>query len=248
MKKTSAKKEATPVVIKKEISKKMKPAGNVNEALFAFQSENIVLPRNGQGTTNGKSYRYVTLDDMINGIRPFITKHGLAFTQLIQDDKLETVLIHAVSGTQIRSEIRIGLPTSMQDYGGRITYTRRYSLQSLLGLSAEEDTDAAPAGLVGAILNAPGSVQSVNKPVDTVENSAAKNLSNKVISETVGPVRSESFLKAKGAVDTCFDPEAFTLIKGQIERSSRLNETEKAELQTMLKARDTEINGTVHID
>ena len=99
--------------------------------------------RNGTGKSNGKEYKYVTLDDLINLVRPALMEEGMLFTQLIQTDTMETKLIHADSGTEIVSTINLESQTICRDYGARITYARRYALTAILGLNAEEDTDAA---------------------------------------------------------------------------------------------------------
>lgn len=125
--------------------KKAKGYANIKSAFFAFQGEKLVLPRNGQGKSNGgKPYKYVTLDDLIDRVIPVLQKYGLGFTQVVMNEKLLTELFHADSNTSLTiSEIMLGKPESVQDYGGRITYTKRYALTALLGLSAEEDIDAA---------------------------------------------------------------------------------------------------------
>lgn len=222
---------------------------NVQEALFAFQNEAIVLPRSGNGkAASGKAYKYVTLDDLINQSRPMLAKHGLCFTQLIHGDKLETQLIHAPSNTALSSDIFLGSATGMQDYGSRITYARRYALTGLLGLSSEEDIDASTVTVTIANVGALADVAKGHQP-------AAAPAKKDVIAEETAKIgaskpaqiqRSENFLKAKTAIESAFSAEALEMIKGQIDRSQKLLAEEKTDLYEIVKARETEVAGTIH--
>ena len=268
-----ATKKTTPKSIRKEEMKKevlVKPTTkeiktgaklatktikNIEQALFMFQGEAIVLPRNGTGKSkSGATYKYVTLDDLINGTRPFLMKYGIGFTQLVNNDKLNTVLFHSDSDTKMTSEINLGSPKEMQDYGSRITYARRYSLQSILGLSAEEDTDAVPTLDVLNTLALKNGSDSVKvpgfiKPSDGVANIAqVLETATPPVEDKPSTVRSEAYIKAHIAIETSYGTEALDLIKDRINASARLNDEEKASLLEVAKARDVEINGTVNID
>lgn len=266
MKIKTATKEAK---LKKQKVEKKIAIKNIYEALLAFQSEKLILPRNGYGKTrDNKQYKYVTLDDMIQHAGPVLQKYGMGFTQIVQTDKMETKLFHAQSGTEIQSTINLGRADNMQDYGGRITYAKRYALGAILGLSSEEDIDAAPAGedklnpqsypaggikvadtfeesaknLSGAI-KSPGQglgeelVERATKPAQVL-NAIMKNESEKV-------QRSESFNKASLAIGTAYSAEALELIQRRIDKSVTLSKEEIVELQQMIIARETEVEGTV---
>jgi len=98
-------------------------------------------------TRSGSSYnfRYVTLDDAIDTVKPHLAKNGLAVTQLLTGRSVVTVLTHA-SGQWIGTETEFGsaLRENMnsQDIGGVTTYVKRYSYISILGLSADDDDDS----------------------------------------------------------------------------------------------------------
>lgn len=95
------------------------------------------------------TYKYASLDAVIDAVRAPLSDNGLAFTQILDGDDLLTLLIHT-SGQRL--EGRTNLPTggTMQQLGSAITYLRRYALQAMLGIAAEEDDDAtggnAPRG------------------------------------------------------------------------------------------------------
>lgn len=214
--------------VKKETKAVVHSIKNIKEALFLFQREQITLPKRGKGTSSkGTSYMYVMFDDMVNIVRPTLDKYGMGFTQLVQNDTLETVLFHHASDTEITSSINLGSPNNMQDYGGRITYTKRYALGAMLGISSEEDVDATPVGQDIKIEHTPS--VAMPKEAPTV---------------SLAPV-SDSYKKALMAIDTAVSGEALEVIKTQIDRSARLSEVEKKSLQEILLAKETEVEGTI---
>lgn len=96
-------------------------------------------------------YKYATLGAMIKTVRPILARHGFSVVQLPINDGdsigVDTVLLHE-SGEWVEDAIVIPLEeqkglSQAQISGVAITYLRRYSLASLLGLYADEDTDAA---------------------------------------------------------------------------------------------------------
>jgi len=234
-KKITAKKEAKqPKQEKKVVASKK--AKNIQEALFMFQQEALVLPRNGSGkTANGKVYKYVTLDEMLQTATPVLQKYGVGFTQLVQTDKMETKLFHVESGTELVSVINLGSPNNMQDYGGRITYAKRYALGALLGLSSEEDVDATPIP----------EDKKTQASVQVAQTDIAKDISEAPeVENTSQTVRSESFQKAHGMISSAVTLEALDHIKGQIEKTPRLNAEEKVDLSEIIVARRKEVEST----
>lgn len=247
-KKQTAKKEIKKEVKKPAPSKKPKAAKNIQEALFMFQQEHLVLPRNGSGKTmNGKVYKYVTLDEMLQTAGPVLQKYGIGFTQLVQTDKMETKLFHVESGTELVSVINLGSPNNMQDYGGRITYAKRYALGALLGLSSEEDVDATPIPAEKKpSVDMGESEESGNEHYrGNVKTDIAKDISEAPeVANTPQTVRSESFQKAHGMISSAVTVDALDHISGQIAKTPRLNDEEKVELQAIIVARKTEVESS----
>ena len=92
---------------------------------------------------------YASLGAIIAGARPVIAKHGLSVAQLTFGDDgvagVETVLMHT-SGEWISQSISMPIgeekgKSSAQVAGSIITYLRRYSLASILGIYSDEDGD-----------------------------------------------------------------------------------------------------------
>lgn len=113
--------------------------------------------------------RYADLGAIIEVARPALAKNNLAFTQLVSGDenKLEvtTALIHS-SGEWVETTVGMAIceergKSAAQVAGSVVTYLRRYSLASMLGIYADEDND-------GEKQPAPGAATPAAKPATTV--------------------------------------------------------------------------------
>ena len=103
-----------------------------------FDSKNPFLKNN-----------YASLGAIIATSKPILAKHGLAVTQLVYNEGdqvgVETILMHS-SGEHISTRISMATEaekgkSAAQVAGSIITYLRRYSLASILGMYADEDGD-----------------------------------------------------------------------------------------------------------
>jgi len=106
--------------------------------------------RVGYDTTKGrKQYNYAPLNEVIDSTRKGLSENGLAIMQptKVIEDRLfvETWLCHS-SGEYVQCEMFVGdIKELPQAEGSSLTYKRRYSLSSLLGIASEEDDDAEAA-------------------------------------------------------------------------------------------------------
>ena len=122
--------------------------GKLAEALAAYQST-AANPANSAKNPFLKN-KYAPLNEILSMVRPELAKHGLALSQLVVGcDRVgvTTVLMHAsgeyISGTvSLAPDASKGLSTA-QNAGVVVTYLRRYGVQSILGISGEDDTDGA---------------------------------------------------------------------------------------------------------
>ena len=91
---------------------------------------------------------YLTLSLVLELARDILPEYGLSFTQPLEiiGDKpyLATMLMHT-SGQWIKSYAPVISkdPNDPQKFGSAITYLRRYSLQSLLGIVGDDEDDDA---------------------------------------------------------------------------------------------------------
>ena len=94
--------------------------------------------------------KYADLSNVIAATAPALSKHGLAIIQLPSDVAngtvcVETILGHS-SGQWISEQIIMPLSKNdAQGVGSATTYARRYSLQSMLNVAAEQDDDGSAA-------------------------------------------------------------------------------------------------------
>ena len=117
---------------------------NIYKALAGFTQE---VPAIHEGT-KGYGYTYSDLKTIFKVINPILKKHKLGFTQLLEGTGIKTIIFHIESGESLESFVEIpqnitlkGMNT-FQVNGSGITYYRRYSLSSALGLVTDVDSDA----------------------------------------------------------------------------------------------------------
>lgn len=98
--------------------------------------------------SEGYGYNYADLSSVLSLLRPLLKKHGLSVAQPVSGDTgtitITTMLMHK-SGQYLSSAVTITIDVSnkkmnsLQAAGSTITYLRRYSLMSLIGLAATDD-------------------------------------------------------------------------------------------------------------
>lgn len=90
--------------------------------------------------------RYMTLQTLIEGVRPILARHNLALLQPVTADAcsvtVTTVILHA-SGAKFDSALTLTAtgPATPQALGSLISYARRYGAGSLLGIVSDPDAD-----------------------------------------------------------------------------------------------------------
>ena len=82
---------------------------------------------------------YLSLNGLIDAVEPVLQKNELVLLQPIVDSKVMTRIFDITDGSFIESEMTLPNIQDPQKLGSAITYFRRYTLQSLLGLQAEDD-------------------------------------------------------------------------------------------------------------
>jgi hypothetical protein len=127
------------------MNKSEKQQTKIYKSLAAFQQECPIIHK----ATKGYGYSYSDLPTIFKVINPLLKKHKLGFTQLMNDNCIETILFHVETGENITSKTKIPEDVSlkgMNDFqvlGSACTYIRRYALSSMLGIVTDKDIDAA---------------------------------------------------------------------------------------------------------
>jgi hypothetical protein len=97
-----------------------------------------------QTKTGGSySFAYAPLDTILAAVRKPLADNGLCIVQILDDDGqpiLVTRLLHD-SGASLTGRMAIPATPGIQELGSAITYLRRYAIQAVLGIAAEEDDD-----------------------------------------------------------------------------------------------------------
>lgn len=127
----------------------IRQSNEINELASALSVAQGEL-RDPEKDTQGYNYKYADLPSTLQTIRPVFHKNGLSFTQLPSggDDNfvhITTRLMHT-SGQWMESTFSMSIETKkgmsfMQCVGSTLTYARRYALQAVAGIAADEDTD-----------------------------------------------------------------------------------------------------------
>lgn len=88
--------------------------------------------------------KYFDINALLAHVKPVLNKHGLVIIQALTNingkSALDTQIIDSENGKMFRPEPVI-LPecADAQKFGSAITYFRRYAIQTLLALEAEDD-------------------------------------------------------------------------------------------------------------
>ena len=126
-------------------------------------------------------HKYAKLEDILNAVRPLLSKHGLVLHQstACKQDTNDAYLFTSVRskhGESISSTIPLGSVDYDNDrfihkLGSRITYLRRYELCSLLNIRHQDDDDGETDANTSSVSN-------VNRPPVIKRSSNGKSASD----------------------------------------------------------------------
>jgi hypothetical protein len=139
------------------------PQAALYAALARAQADMPNVPKRGKAAMQGRTYTYMTLDDVVTAAKPILAANGLALASLPVSGGLLWRLTHTDGGI---AEWLCELPFPIQTphaWGGALTYARRYTLAGLLGIATEDDDDAQEAQ--AQAVSAPAA-KSAPKPAD----------------------------------------------------------------------------------
>lgn len=128
----------------------MEKSESIKELAIALSKAQGEMPAAEMTATNPfLRNKYADLGSIIQASKPVLAKHGLAVAQPISGDgaliEVTTILMHT-SGEWLSETVSLPLgeekgKSNAQVAGSIVTYLRRYSLASMLGMYADEDTD-----------------------------------------------------------------------------------------------------------
>ena len=118
---------------------------NINQKLFNLQQEIGTISKDASNPFY-KS-KYFDINSLINQLNPLLKKHKLLLLQPIEEDCVYSKLI-CIDGTGgVISALKLPEINDPQKLGSAITYYRRYTLASLLGLQAVDDDANVASGV-----------------------------------------------------------------------------------------------------
>lgn len=93
---------------------------------------------------------YADMSSIVDAIKKPLSDNGIAYVQTTDTEDgtvtVETTLLHS-SGEWLSSQLRMRpVKDDPQGIGSALTYARRYSLQAIVGLAAEDDDGNAATG------------------------------------------------------------------------------------------------------
>lgn len=83
--------------------------------------------------------KYFDINGLLKHVEPLLEKNGLLLLQPITDGNVYSQIIDVETGDKVESSMQMSTLNDPQKMGSMITYYRRYTLQSLLGLQSEDD-------------------------------------------------------------------------------------------------------------
>lgn len=132
-----------------KISEQFQMTADISElskALLKFQELFDKTSLKKDAKNGGLRNQYLSLDNLLNTVRPLLTKCGLILSQDLAGDYLATTLMH-VSG-QFKTTFMPFNPmdanrgvNTLQAIGGGITYAKRYAIGAVLCISVDTDDD-----------------------------------------------------------------------------------------------------------
>lgn len=108
---------------------------DIISAMIQMQTE----LKNPLADTKAYNYKYATLPTILDQVKPILQKFGFVLIQYFNEGYLLTRLIYK-NNECFKCSIKLAeFGTDAQKLGSYITYMRRYSIITILGISAEDD-------------------------------------------------------------------------------------------------------------
>jgi len=114
----------------------------IYKKLLEFQKLGITIKK-GSVNPHFKN-RFADMNEVLDKVTAPLNKLGVVVVQVPQIDGLHTILMDTEDETSVEGVLEFVQKSDAQKVGSNITYNRRYSLVTMLGLE-DEDDDAESA-------------------------------------------------------------------------------------------------------
>lgn len=129
-------------------------ANNLNKKFMQVLNEVPNFSTDETAIAGKRTYKYLSLATLLKNIKPIFEKHGIAFSQKVTFDStgdgrqtlgtVETIIFDE-NEQQTVCEYPFFVTGDPQQVGSAITYARRYSLTTVLGIFPDKDDDGGYA-------------------------------------------------------------------------------------------------------
>lgn len=123
---------------------------NLNQKFAKVLNEVPNFSTDETANAGNRTYKYLNLATLLKNIKPIFEKNGLAFTQKVTFNNpgdgrqtlgtVETIIFDDTDQTTV-CEYPFFVTGDPQQVGSAITYARRYSLTTILGIFPDKDDD-----------------------------------------------------------------------------------------------------------
>jgi len=124
---------------------------SINEKLFKLQTEIGAIAKDVENPFF-KS-KYFDINSLIDTLKPYLKANKLLLIQPIEGESVTSRIIDVETGDSYESSMRLPVISDPQKMGSAVTYYRRYTLQSLLALQAEDDDGNSASKASKPVLN-----------------------------------------------------------------------------------------------
>ena len=192
------------------------PHAALAEALQKAQAEFPSMGKTKQVGVGSYGYSYLPLEQMLSLVTPVLLKHGLCLSQGFGcsptgETLIVTRLMHK-GGHFVESQLPIFLserdmanPKKNQthNWGGAVTYQRRYSIKLILGLETDMDFNMEEVEEVSDKKHKPKLLENKGEVIETLRKQVQEKVSNK-------PDTDATFGLAKKAIEIATTEEQLT--------------------------------------
>ena len=172
--------------------------------------------------------KFSSLKDCVNTIKPILSKHGIAVTQMVRHgeagDRVVTRLVHRTGEFVEDGGVPLSNTSDPQKMGSSMTYARRYGLLSICGVVGDPDDDGNKASEPEPVLAAP-----VIQPAKSDDDYVLVHLNNKKL----------TFDSSKAWVD------AYTVEMRNLVNDKKMNVEERIKCMEMFEQKNTETLGAI---
>jgi len=110
---------------------------SIDQKLFDLQNEIGKIKKEKENPFHKSEY--FDINGLLKALKPELKKQKLLLKQPIIENKVYSIIVDIESGEQESCYLDLQQNENPQKVGSEITYYRRYTLQSLLALEAEDD-------------------------------------------------------------------------------------------------------------